>query len=132
MPDCSLCRAPGLLPEERGHFHALYGCHGPIARPVFVTSCSACGGRDDDCERCEGSNEVPYHQCPGEVLRRDAAAAASVHEAVRAWQQYDARHLAPAPGGFLCQTGAFADLCEVLDYERGYHERRLARQNADA
>lgn len=93
---------------------------------MFVVSCEVCGGRASGCSACT-RGERAHHQCPSKVLERDPVGAALAYEAIRAWQQYDARNLAPMQGGYLDQTEAFHQVCDLLDNERGFHERRAER-----
>lgn len=101
-----------------------WGCDGPVAQPVFVTSCSACAGGNPDCAKCGGKGEVPHYRCPGRLLEEAGALGGEAAAAFRVWQQYDARNALPVAGGLLDQAAPFVAACEVLDFERGWHRSR--------
>lgn len=51
-----------------------FGCYHETPEPIWSTDyCPICNGKDDLCDYCQGSNEIPVHRCP-HALASDVSA----------------------------------------------------------
>ena len=102
-----------------------WGCDGPAPFPVFEVTCSACAGGmslevGDKCGACNGLGTVWFDRCPTSVLRNiPLSYRATVETAIRAYIQYDTRHVMPSSGGYVEQTAYFGAVVDIIDSERG-------------
>lgn len=117
--DCKRCRADQELRRK-------WGCDEPLERAAATVTlaCMFCGGEDDDCPECAGTNEVPILRCPNALVRqvhRDAVFAAMRAE----------RGLLPAAGGVHDQAATFVEALPLLEREVA-HWRHVAAERERA
>ena len=119
FPDCTRCHGPGSDP-----LRVAWGCDKPAASPVFHIGCSACAGQDPDCEDCKGTGEIAMHRCPSALLDAEPDLSVGVGMLVRAYVQYDARHVLPCgKRGYMEHPATFTHGVEIIDSERARWER---------
>ena len=56
---CAKCKRPG-----NEHLREAWGCDAESKAPLLTVVCIACEGKDEDCDWCHGTNEVPVTRCP--------------------------------------------------------------------
>lgn len=117
FPDCSRCRRPSSAKSR-----IAWGCDAEAPRPVFTTSCAACGGglSDEPCSDCNDTGLIEYSRCPSAILREVPVYQQEALDALlRCYIQYDSRQVLPVAGGYGDQSPFFARCVDLLDREHG-------------
>ena len=119
FPDCTRCRRPQNEALRLG-----WGCDAPAPTIVWESTCPKCAGTDPTCERCDGSGEVGYNECPNAVMRRaDTGTQVHLDLLMRSYNHYDSRNVLPVVGAWLDQSRSFLACIDLIDSEKGYWER---------
>jgi hypothetical protein len=117
---CTTCRHDQAKRRE-------WGCDAATPEPIaWIDPCPFCGGRDDACTHCEGTNRVGVHRCPNALVSQRElhaiTAAALVENGVM-----------PDVGGWQDQAATFTQawplIMQEIEHWRGVH-RRMAQQQA--
>lgn len=95
------------------------GCDAPLdlsqGEYSWASPC-LCGGNLPDCGDCGGEGMRYWTQCPSAIMASDDG---SVSSALRAYVQFDDRHVMPAAGGWCDQSPHFQSAVETVDRARG-------------
>lgn len=116
FPDCSRCRHPSAK-----QLRVMWGCDEEADRPVWESTCPRCGGADEACERCQGSNEVVHYRCPSSMVRESSShTRMQLDLLLRAYSHYSRHHVMPSSGAWLDQSRSFIAGVDAVDNERAY------------
>ena len=112
---CTVCRRPG---SEA--LRTVWGCDAPVKQATWSTGCEACGGRDPDCDVCNGTGEHKRYRCPSVEMGdgRDVA------EIMSAYVMLDRFQLLPRAGGTLDQHPRFIKAVHLIESERAAIQKR--------
>lgn len=112
-PNCSLCHDPANRTK--------WGCDQPAPLPVVdISPCPFCGGADDKCPDCHGTNHIGIHTCPRKLIQ-------PIHtEMVMATLRVE-EGILPDQGGWNDQSATFCRAYEVCIAEI-HHWRAVWRK----
>lgn len=94
----------------------------------MISPCPFCDGRNDECEHCEGMNEIPIYRCPQSLATReyrDCVTAAVLVE----------KGILPSEGGWHDQAATFVAAYPIAAREIAEWQRiaeQIAMRKAQA
>ena len=119
FPDCARCRSKG-----KAQLREKWGCDANSTKVASWWMGCDCAGTNPDCPRCKGKGTVAMKRCPSSMLESSSdSTISSLIMAMTLYNQYDARQVLPAPGGWLEQSPCFLALVQTVDGERGRWEK---------
>jgi hypothetical protein len=79
---CTQCKTDPAKRRE-------WGCDAATPEPIaWIDPCPFCGGRDDACTHCEGTNRVGVHRCPNALVTQRESRKLSAGRSLKPYELY--------------------------------------------